>query len=322
MKTPPFWYKNTHSIQSALLWPISQLYRFGHSLHQARAPAPYRAACPVICVGNLTAGGSGKTPSVLALIDLIKAHDLAKNPHILTRGYGGSEKGPLLLDSARHDAWQVGEEPLLLARKAPVIVSSDRAAGARLAVQNGADLIIMDDGLQNPGLIKDLSLVVIDGTSGFGNKQLIPAGPLREPLEAGFARADAFIIIGEDRCNLHALLPADKPVFSAQIKAQSLPDTGRPYVGFAGLGRPEKFKKTLEDCGLTLSHFESFADHHFYDSGDVQKLRSLAARYGASLITTEKDAVKLPEDFEVDVLPVCLVWDKETALLETVKHTL
>lgn len=327
MKTPAFW-TTTPGLASALLWPLSQLYRLGQSLHRRTAPAPYKAPVPVICVGNLTAGGNGKTPSVIALLDLINAHKLAARPFVLTRGYGGTEKGPAIVDPIHHNAAQVGEEPLLLARTAPVVVCADRGAGARHAVAHGADLLLMDDGLQNPGLHKDLRFVVIDGASGFGNGLLLPAGPLREPLAQGAQRADGFILIGEDRHNVQSALPAAKPVFTASIQPHNIPapDDQSRYVAFAGLGRPEKFKETLVQKRLSVAHFEAFPDHHVYTARDYARLSALAAQHHARLITTEKDAIKLDPAFKerngIIIVPIYLSWRDDAALVDLMRQVI
>ncbi|MCB1556341.1 MAG: tetraacyldisaccharide 4'-kinase [Alphaproteobacteria bacterium] len=328
LKTPSFWYEDK-SWQKNLLGPIALIYQAGRRLARAGAPAPYQSPLPVLCLGNLTAGGSGKTPAAIALMKILQEKSLAGSPCFLTRGYGGTERGPVRVDPARHTAVHIGDEPLLLARHAPVIVARDRPAGARLAAKSGIDVIVMDDGFQNPSLEKTLSLVVIDGDSGFGNQSLLPAGPLREPLSTGFARADGFILIGADRAGVIRRLPPEKPIFRAQIvsgKIRVSPATTEgeplPYFAFTGLGRPEKLRKTLESQGITLAAFQDFPDHHRYTARDLRKLQESAARYGARLITTEKDVVKLPPEFATDVLPIRLDFDDEKAVTTFLKRKL
>lgn len=318
LKAPSFWYNDPSlkgRCKAALLLPFSLLYLIGHKLHQL-AIRPYRASIPVICVGNLVAGGSGKTPTALALMQLVRDHHWAENPCFLSRGYGGSEKGPAFAQRHKHRHHETGDEPLLLARHAPAIVSANRKHGAQWAEHHHHDLIIMDDGLQNPQLHKDIKIVVIDSGSGFGNKFPIPAGPLREPLRCGLKQADAFILIGEDRYNVSSLLPPEKPVFRARLDVPEswLADRKSSYVAFCGLGRPEKFRKTILKKGLNLVHWETYPDHHDYTRADLEYLDNLAAEKNAHLLTTEKDAQRLPADFHwrsgpPHIMPVEMIWD-------------
>lgn len=304
-KTPHFWYPSEQTLSFAewVLTPFSWLYGFGHKLHQNSKDA-YKADAPVICLGNLVAGGSGKTPAAIALMDLIKEQNLANKPHFLTRGFGA-------------------DEDKILQKTAPTIINADRASGAKQATQDGADMIVMDDGLQNPSLYKDIKFVVIDGTMGFGNQKLIPAGPLRTPLRQGLDNADAFVLIGEDKKNITELLPCDTPTFHAKFEALTEPSTAKSYVAFAGLGYPEKFFAFLkDDLGLDVVEAVSFADHHQYTESDLQKLQQKADVFGAKLITTEKDFVKLPSGSNVLELPVKLVWQDASALAEFLKNHL
>ncbi|HRC26119.1 MAG TPA: tetraacyldisaccharide 4'-kinase, partial [Alphaproteobacteria bacterium] len=217
---------------------------------------------------NLTAGGSGKTPLALALHDLLREDIPARATFFLTRGYGGAQSGPLRVDPARHDFRAVGDEALLLARRAPTIVARDRVAGAALARENGAGLLILDDGFQSRALARDLQILVIDGAAGLGNGRLLPAGPLREPPAPAFARADAVVIVGPDARGVRTLLPAGKPVFEAFVKPVRAPDPAHRWIAFAGLGRPGKFRETLEDMGIRPLQFMPFPDHHPYTDRD------------------------------------------------------
>lgn len=325
LKTPAFWYKNSliAGMTGALLWPFSLIYRAGSFLRQ-NSVAPFHAGIPVVCVGNLTAGGSGKTPAAIALMNLLNENGIAANPCFLSRGYGGTVTRPLFAHPVKHSYRDVGDEPLLLARHAPVIVSRDRKAGAMFAQERGHDLVIMDDGLQNPSLAKTLSFVVIDGHSGFGNGHVLPAGPLREPLKAGFGKADAFIIIGGDAQDIAAHLPTGKPVFHARLTPGNLQDEKESFVAFCGLGQPDKFRRTLREKNLTVTGWHEFPDHYPFTPDDLARLDRDALRKNARLLTTEKDAARIPPDYQfqspLDILPVALAWQDESALLAFLKN--
>ncbi len=320
MRAPDFW--QSGGALALALAPAGCLYAWGGRLRHSLA-TPQSAAMPVICVGNLTAGGAGKTPVVLALAAKLAARPaLAGRVHAITRGYGGELSGPVRVDPVVHDAWKVGDEPLLLARALPTWVARDRVAGAAAAVSAGANLLILDDGLQNPSLIKDLSFVVIDGGAGFGNGRVIPAGPLREPVVDGLSRADAAIIVGDDRMNIAATLAKrapDLPILRARLVpvAQSAAMlAGQPLVAFAGIGRPEKFYESLRALGCDVKATRSFADHHPYGAKDVAALRQLAAQHDAKLVTTAKDLTRWPGDAERKplTLDIEIAWDDEAAL--------
>ncbi|WP_119167708.1 tetraacyldisaccharide 4'-kinase [Algihabitans albus] len=310
MRAPAFW--QGANLLSDILMPLGDLYAAGGWLRQ-RLAAPKRVGVPVICIGNLVAGGAGKTPTVLAVLAKLRARGL--RPAALLRGYGGRLTGPIQVDPGVHNTGTVGDEALLLARAAPTWVARDRAAGARAAADH-ADVIVMDDGFQNPSLAKDLSLLVVDGASGFGNGRLIPAGPLREPVARGLARADALVLVGRDRQDT-ARRAAGKPVLRASLQAHGGGGLkGRRLIAFAGIGRPAKFFETLQDLEADLIGTAEFADHHPYTSGDLAPLVAKAERAGASLITTEKDALRLPQALSaaIEVLPVELVFARPTAL--------
>jgi len=307
-------------LAAAALAPLGALYGLAGRRRMAAAE-PHRAGAPVVCVGNLVAGGAGKTPVGLAVAAALRARGGAV--HTLTRGHGGRERGPLLVDPARHGADAVGDEALLLAADFPCWVARDRAAGANAAVAAGAGAIVMDDGFQNPGLFKDVSLVVVDGAVGFGNGRLIPAGPLRERVADGLARADALAILGEDRTGVAALAQG-LPVLRGRLEPP--PDStglrGRRVLAFAGIGRPEKFFATLEALGAELAGRVPFADHHPYRPAEVAALLERAAALGALPVTTAKDAVRLPADTRarVHVLPVTVAWEDPGALDRLLDH--
>jgi len=267
---------------------------------------------PVFCAGNAGVGGAGKT---ILVRDLLRR--LPGRPFALTRGHGGRVAGPVLVDPERTGAAQVGDEAMLLAASGPTVLSRDRAAGARLALAEGATAIVMDDGLQNPGLRKTCSLLVIDGGYGFGNGQLLPAGPLREPVAAAAARCRAAVLIGPDRMGSAAALPADLPVLRAELVPDCLVQlAGMKVLAFAGIGRPEKFFESVRGLGADVAGTVSFADHHRYGRKDAGLLLARAKMLGARLVTTEKDFVKLPRELAAEVLVVTvgLRWEDKAAL--------
>ncbi|MGE5546917.1 MAG: tetraacyldisaccharide 4'-kinase [Solirubrobacterales bacterium] len=312
MRAPEFWRHD--GLLSRLLSPVGTLWAWGVDRRLAEAEA-YRAAVPVICVGNIVTGGAGKTPVVIALAENLRAK--GRHPHLLTRGYGGTEAGPRIVDLDRHDAARVGDEPLLLARHAPTWVARWRPDGAVAAVAMGADVLVMDDGFQNPTLAKDLSLIVVDGGYGFGNGRVIPAGPCREPVDRGLARADAVVLIGDDEVGVAKAL-AGTPVLRARLvpgpEAAAL--AGRKVVAFAGIGRPDKFFATVEACGARLVDSHSFADHHPYAGKEIEDLLAQAAAEDAVLVTTAKDMVRVPAGLRqrLSVLTVSLAWEDTGAL--------
>jgi tetraacyldisaccharide 4'-kinase len=306
MRAPDFW-DRPPGLTASLLAPLGAAWSGAARLRRAVARS-YRAPVPVVCVGNLVAGGSGKTPVVLSLAGLLAERGVAV--HVVTRGYGGRLAGPVRVDPARHDAAEVGDEPLLIAARAACWVARDRAAGSRAAAEAGAALILLDDGFQNPHVAKDLSLVVVDAEYGFGNGRVIPAGPLREPVAEGLARADAVVLIGDGGAP-EAVLAAGHPVLRAALSpldAARFP--GVRVVAFAGIGRPAKFFASLHQAGAELAGTHPFPDHHPFRDGELARLRAEAERGGALLVTTAKDWVRLPEGARdgIDVLDVEISW--------------
>ncbi|SOH92825.1 lipid-A-disaccharide kinase [Monaibacterium marinum] len=298
MRAPAFWYTRQAGWQATLLRPLEVLWRFGAARRQARGAAQ-RVSIPVICVGNLTVGGTGKSPTVIALVAELQA--LGLQPHILSRGYGGVEQGPLQVTDGMTAA-QVGDEPVMLSAFAPVWVSRDRVAGAQAAAAAGADAVILDDGYQDPKLAKDLSILVVDTATGFGNGRLLPAGPLREPIESGLSRADLVLALGP------AAVPdvGAVPVVTGQIVplATGMPWAGLRVIAFAGIGRPEKVFATLRGLGVDLISSHGFGDHEPYSDAVLQRLLHEAQTANARLVTTEKDAARLPEWFRPHVMPL------------------
>ncbi len=303
MKAPEFWLTG-RGPWPVVLSPAGCLYALGGRLRHAFTRTR-DVGVPVICIGNLTAGGTGKTPLAIAIANLLR--EGGRTPHILTRGHGGTLTGPVRVDGTRHKATETGDEALLLARAAPTWVARDRIEGAHAAINEGADTLILDDGFQDPALKKDVALVVIDGATGFGNGRVIPAGPLRETVGTGLARADGVVIMGRDEKNIAAEVKAHAPgiaVFGASLRP--CPDTarlaGETVFGFAGIGRPEKFRDTLKDIGCRVAGFRAFADHHVFSAQEIAQLRRHAAEVGARLVTTAKDAARLgaeAQDMEV-----------------------
>jgi tetraacyldisaccharide 4'-kinase len=299
VKTPAFW-NDPDSALATILSPLGALYALGTRLRVLQKPR-WRAPVPVICVGNVSAGGAGKTPVVLALARMFQEQKI--NVHILTRGYGGRIAGPARVVPKMHDAGAVGDEALLLAAAAPTWVARDRVAAARLAIDRGAKLLLLDDGFQDPSLAKSVSLLVVDGTVGFGNGKAIPAGPLRETPRRALRRADALIVLGHDATGLTQRVRGI-PLLKARLLPSYRADLAHKKVfGFAGIGRPEKFRATLEQIGARVVGFRAFADHHRFSPQEQAQLREAAQRAGATLVTTTKDAVRLPPGF-ADVVEV------------------
>lgn len=292
MRAPDVWRRD--GWLPRLLAPAAALYAAATARRVAQPG--WRAPVPVLCVGNAGVGGSGKTTVALDLGARLRARGRAVA--FLTRGYGGRLPGPTRIDPARHGAAEAGDEPLLLAGCAPTYVGADRAATARLAIAEGAGVLVLDDGLQNPSLAKTASLLVIDGAYGFGNGRVIPAGPLREPVAAAAARCAAALLIGADETGALARLPAGLPVLRAELVSD--PPPPGPLVAFAGIGRPEKFRETLEAAGATVRALHPFPDHHPYAEAELAPL--LAA--GAAVVTTPKDFVRVPPALRPRITPV------------------
>lgn len=311
LPAPEFWARS--GLVPDLLQPLAWAYAAVGAARQAWVH-PWRAPVPVICVGNLVAGGAGKTPVAIALARRLRASGVAL--HLLSRGYGGSLAGPVAVDRARHDATQVGDEALLLAAAAPAWIARDRVAGAKAAVAAGAQCLLLDDGLQNPTLAKDLSLLVIDGAYGLGNGRVLPAGPLREPLRSGLARADAVVLMGEDRGGVMPLLGGKSVLRARLVPENAAAFAGRTVVAFAGIGRPAKFFATLEGGGARLAARHAFPDHHPYRAAELKRLFAEAEATHAVLVTTAKDAVRLPAEWRarVETLSVTAKFDDVAAL--------
>ncbi len=328
LSTPRWWYVRDDQQRRGgmlavrmLLTPVSWIWAAVTARRIARA-SPLDVGVPVICVGNLTVGGVGKTPVVRALAERLAGK--GKAVHLLSRGYGGKLAGPVRVDPATHTAADVGDEPLMLARDYPVWVARDRAAGALAAAQAGAQVVVMDDGHQNPSVKKTLSLVVVDGeTRGedwpFGDGRVFPAGPMREPLATGLGRADGVLVLlpndlPQADTGLVALLKGP-PLLTGHLAPAAPPPKG-PQVGFAGIGKPWKVERALQAAGCDLKDFAPFPDHAAYDEATLKALADRASLFNAGLVTTEKDWVRLPPAWQARVTPwpVAAVFDDQAAL--------
>lgn len=315
MQAPTFWYTKP-GWQSTLLAPLGAIYAAATARRIKQTG--YKANVPVICIGNINVGGTGKTPTAIALTErlIVAGHQ----PHIVSRGYGGALAGPEQVAPDTHQANDVGDEPLLLAAFAPTWVAKDRAAGVQAAEAAGADVILLDDGFQNPAVAKDVSIVVVDAFRGFGNGAVIPAGPLREPVSAGMARADIVLSIGDTPAQdkFRTNWPVDPPHLTGQIHPllTGMPWQGLPVLAFAGIGHPEKFFQTLEAVGAKIIKTHALSDHEPLTDALMGRLEADAKANNAQLVTTEKDAARLAGVFKSKVLtlPVRLVVNDWSAL--------
>jgi tetraacyldisaccharide 4'-kinase len=326
MREPAFWYGPPSWI-SRLLAPLGAIY--GAITAQRMARTGTRAEIPVLCIGNYHVGGAGKTPTTLALVKLL--HDLGEQPFVVSRGYGGALSGPVRVDQAGHTAADVGDEPLMMAARVPVIVSRDRVAGAALARSQGASVVLLDDGFQNRALIKDVSLIVIDASRGIGNGCVFPAGPLRAPLPPQIVRTDALVVIGvgdaaDDIARSVAISGA------SVLRARLVPDSvsldrlrGQRVLAFAGIGDPARFFATLRASGVDVIEERIFADHHPFTLDEIERLISTAAAKSLVLVTTEKDMARIRSDVRLQkhadtiaAFAVTLAFDDETTLRDFV----
>jgi tetraacyldisaccharide 4'-kinase len=321
MREPAFWHRPPSWI-SRLLMPLGAIYGLVAGKRLQREG--FEAGIPVLCVGNYHVGGAGKTPTVLALAKLLR--DLGETPVVLSRGYGGRLHGPIKVDPGRHGAADVGDEPLMLARTVPVVVARDRIAGVALARSQGASVILMDDGFQNPAIAKNASLIVIDAGRGLGNGCVLPAGPLRAPLPPQLARTDALVVIGDGAAAeavAAAIAALGKPVLSAQLKPDDMSVAslgGKRVLAFAGIGDPARFFRTLRASGVAVVLERAFADHHLFSQGQIEILIAEAKRDALTLVTTEKDLARLRTaeglpDWAKEIVPFAVTLEFDDAAL-------
>ncbi len=326
MRAPGFWMARKPSLLARALQPIGWLY--GQATARQMAGEGTRVGVPVICVGNFVAGGAGKTPVAIALARMLI--DDGRSVAFLSRGYGGVKRvDPVQVDANVDDARAVGDEPLLLARIAPCFVGADRVRSARMAIEAGAGALVLDDGLQNPALAKDLAVAVVDGVTGFGNGLCVPAGPLRAPVAMQAPHASALVVIGGDEAAISEIRRAlpDKPLFPANLEPDALaaaPLIGREVVAFAGIARPEKFYATLRRVGAQIVATRNFPDHHIFSPREIEALTEEATRRGALLATTEKDRVRLsPKQARAVVtLPVTLRFEEPRMVKSMLRRVL
>ena len=312
MRAPKFWRQRT--LGAYVLTPLSSVWSIS-GLIKNFFVREWHSPVPIICVGNLIAGGAGKTPVAIAI-----SEKLTKNgaePHLLSRGYGGSLRGPIKVNIHSHLFREVGDEPLILAQKTPTWVSKNRAAGAQAAIKDGASIIVMDDGYQNKSLSKTLSILVFDGEIGMGNRMVMPAGPLRETIKSGKVRADAIIIIGKDQSGIEKKFQGINPIVHAKIVA--VPDTkiiNKNVFAFSGIGYPEKFYKTLREIGCKIVEKKIFKDHHPFKDGEIKMICDRATILNAVPVTTEKDFMRLPLEARKIIHPlrIRLEWETESDL--------
>ncbi len=330
MREPAFWWQKP-GLCAALLAPLAAAYGAAAAARMARNGA--RAGLPVLCIGNFTLGGTGKTPTVIAIAKMLA--EKGERPFCLTRGYGGNIAGPKLVDAHADHSSEVGDEALLLARAAPTIVARDRLAGAALARTQGASVVLMDDGLQNASIAKDFTLAVVDGKRGLGNGRIFPAGPLRAPLETQLTRTDALLVMGAGD-GADALVAGAQARSLPVLHGRLVPDRsvgaalkGRKVLAFAGIGDPEKFFMSAREAGIAVAETRAFPDHHRFSAEEAARLIMEAEHDGLALLTTEKDRARMIGDpltetlaARVHVLPVTIDVDEINALRQLVTAAL
>ncbi|MEM8936931.1 MAG: tetraacyldisaccharide 4'-kinase [Pseudomonadota bacterium] len=317
MREPWFWRSDTMSarIIAGAMTPLAAAYDTAQRARIAMI-RPKDPGVPVLCIGNATLGGVGKTPCAIALEIALRAEGLSAQ--FLTRGYGGRLRGPIRVLRENHDALDVGDEALLLAASAPTWVSANRPAGAAAARQDGAQIIIMDDGFQNPTIQKTVSLLLAPPPDN-ANENLFPAGPNREPLARARERADFLICVGTNEEGAREGASALDADYAAWPEPANTPEP-QSVVAFCGIGRPARFFETLDRCGFSLVAKIGYPDHHFYTAETMKTLRRLSADHKAPLITTEKDYARLHPSLREDILtlPIAMHFDKKEHLVQSI----
>ena len=305
MRAPKFWYQ-PRGVIAVSLWPLGWIYGAATAWRLRRAKDVECVSCPVVCIGNINAGGTGKTPTTIAMVEHLQSQ--GRRVVVLSRGYGGSMKTPTIVNPQEHSAGHVGDEPLLISSFCPVVVSADRPSGIKLALASKPDVILMDDGFQSPAVHKDFSIVVIDAVLGFGNGFCIPAGPLREPFTTGLIRADLCILIGSEADQKRFMAGLPVPLKVPHIGAEVKPlHTGMLWEGldvfaFAGIAHPEKFFTSLRELGANVLGYESLSDHKPLSHTLMKRLVAKARSLNAQMVCTEKDAARLPAEYRLNVL--------------------
>ena len=312
MKTPSFWHAD--GFIPKLLEPLAQLYKFLSFLERSLG-SKTKIDIPVLCIGNIVSGGAGKTPIALSIGQKL---NVKHNISFLTRGYGGIEAGPIKVNPDAHSSYEVGDEALILSEVGSTWVSRNRTAGAIAAKNAGFEIVIMDDGFQHTSLVKTLSFVIIDGPYGFGNGRLIPAGPLREPIYSGLKRADVIVLVGEVNHSLIELLPNNKPLLRASLvpNEMGIQLSNSNVIGFAGIGRPTKFRETLEKMDLNIIDFVPFPDHYRFRESEIRELYEKATEVDAILVTTVKDMKRVPKSVAHLCQPIgiTVVWEDDSEI--------
>jgi tetraacyldisaccharide 4'-kinase len=313
LQSPDFWKKP--NLTAKALLPAAALYQLGYRMRRQHTK-PVALNAKILCIGNLIAGGAGKTPVALAMGEYLKTQGV--QACFLSKGYGGSLCAPTRVDFHQHTARQVGDEPLLLAQVLPTIVAKNRAEGAAFAQQHGFSLIILDDGFQNPTIKPDFSVIVADAAYGFGNGYTLPAGPLREPVAYGLSRADALVVLRRDRKQQTQITDYAIPTLTADLRTSCPTElTGKKLVAFSGIARPQQFFEALvQHCGAYVIASHAFADHHPFSAAELEQLQHEAQKHDATLITTAKDAVRLPASLrsQVMVAQATINWHNADAL--------
>ena len=322
LKAPRFWYKKNDTYISNTLYPLSLLFRFGTKIRNIVSRKKV-TDIPVICIGNIVVGGAGKTPVAIKLGTILKKNGY--KPHFVSKGYGGIETNNTLIKDW-HSAQSVGDESLLLSEVAPTWIGKDRNKSFSLAKENGADCVIMDDGFQNPTLQKDFSIIVINGEQGFGNKRVIPSGPLRESISRGISRANLIIVIGEITDDVKRKIPKNIPLIHAKfnISKNNKIYKKQKVTAFAGIAYPDKFYNSLNEQGAILKKKVSYPDHHIFDENDMLNLAEIANMTKSILVTTKKDFVRIPKTYRslVSTLDGEIVFEDEDLLLEILTNLL